>query len=620
MPQFKIKKKYPSGARLGKIATSGGTIETPAFFPIVNFITGPPGIFRNGGIWRHIKIDVLKRQKRSHFMSQILHFTDFNVSPNILNQWFHDGKHNITLRDRIIEAMPSPKQHGLNLFADSGGFKLLFNREYDLSGYDFDATPDGILKLQAKFGANLIATLDYPFHPQMLVSEKKGRAKKSVDNAIFTLTQLDRVFPNSNTRPFPYLPIHGHDQREVKEFTSQLLKRIEAIEYEEPFGLAVGSLVPIKNSSTRILDVIFGLNAAIRESKIFHLDEIPIHVFGITGGLIPILAYTGVDSFDSATYVQSAINLKFIFDGGKTSNIFDMKRLECNCKYCRKLDEIGLKESKKIIKSKPCIKHRAGSKQVYKSEIYALIALHNLRRFDKMMDGVLTTMQYADGDTLSDEISCLTYRSNKWRKLIQLIEQNIVSPVEPQIVKRSIPKKFERYKQISFRHKPAHFNINQKPFVTKKCPIMLILQCSKEKPYFQSRINKILFDELKNNDITPNLIQKVTLSGMYGPVPEQFEKEDPIIKYDYILTPQAKKRIELLKNRTINFLETHGKGFDVIVGYATTKAYRNVLEKVRKESSMNLILLPSSVRKAYSKEMTRSENIRDLLNVLKKYT
>ncbi len=73
--EFEVVLKSHGDARLGLLRTKRGLINTPAFFPILNFMTGPPGIERNGGIWKYLKIEFIKNRKITHLMTQIMHFT-----------------------------------------------------------------------------------------------------------------------------------------------------------------------------------------------------------------------------------------------------------------------------------------------------------------------------------------------------------------------------------------------------------------------------------------------------------------------------------------------------------------------------------------------------------------
>jgi 7-cyano-7-deazaguanine tRNA-ribosyltransferase len=98
-------------------------------------------------------------RRQMALMSQALHFLDFGVSANSLARWRTTG-----LREPYNHAYPD-LDYTAPLFLDSGGFKLLWTRELDLSRYGIRANSEAILHLQRDFGGEIIATLDYPLPP-----------------------------------------------------------------------------------------------------------------------------------------------------------------------------------------------------------------------------------------------------------------------------------------------------------------------------------------------------------------------------------------------------------------------------------------------------------------------
>ena len=145
----------------------------------------------------------------------------------------------------------------------------------------------------------------------------------------------------------------------------------------------------------------------------------------------------------------------------------------------------------------------------------------------------------------------------------------------------------------------------------KKKPVMLLLPCSSEKPYSKSRTHKAVYTELKKTGIDMGQIQKVTISGNYGPVPEEFENEKQIMQYEYMLNPNSKDRIELIVDRTVAFLKKHGGKYEMIVGYATSKAYRTVIEQALKEYGKGEVE-PKDLKTRRGVEMGRKSNLKQL--------
>ena len=97
--------------------------------------------------------------------------------------------------------------------------------------------------------------------------------------------------------------------------------------------------------------------------------------------------------------------------------------------------------------------------------------------------------------------------------------------------------------RISLKHNSNSFNIlSQDHHPSSDKDILLFIPCSKEKPYSDSRTHQAVFDHLTS--IRDN-IHKVTVSGLYGPVPEGFEQAKPVMEYNYVLARQDEQQMEL---------------------------------------------------------------------------
>jgi predicted RNA-binding protein len=110
-------------------------------------------------------------------------------------------------------------------------------------------------------------------------------------------------------------------------------------------------------------------------------------------------------------------------------------------------------------------------------------------------------------------------------------------------------------------------------------------------------------------------IHKITLSGLYGPVPEEFELEEAVVRYDFQLSPRNTAQIQLSANRFNTYLDRHSHHYELIVGYATSHAYRKVLELVQKDYQ-NFILLPTKPKQKRLSEFFRHIHLDELVVVL----
>ncbi|MEQ8998021.1 MAG: DUF5591 domain-containing protein [Coleofasciculus sp. B1-GNL1-01] len=176
---------------------------------------------------------------------------------------------------------------------------------------------------------------------------------------------------------------------------------------------------------------------------------------------------------------------------------------------------------------------------------------------------------------------------------------------------KSQPNRDERI--VSLNYTPDDFDIlknGYQPSQDKR--VLLIIPCSGGKPYSKSRSHRLIAERLEQGlGEKTKLIQKVTLSGLYGIVPEEYELEDAILGYDFRLERFNREQITLVTNRLVTFLERYSK-YDAYIGYATSSAYRAVLEQAAKKVSC-LQVLPVKPKTRRLTEFFRRENIAELV-------
>ncbi len=267
-------------------------------YPVVSFITGttPNG----GGLWKYILRGPhgLLRSNRP-VMTQALHFLDFRVSPAALSRW----------RTKTLRIHYNG-HFGLNytgdLFVDSGGFTLLTDPDLDLSEYGFLSShlAEHITQLQLDLGSTYLVSLDFPIPPNLSPKDAIERQRKTLQNALTAARYLQALGDGHSKL---YVPVHGRDPQDVKQFTQCVF---EAFEREglldQIYGIALGSMVPLRKASmeSSILEFCCAVRSVIPE-------QMPLHVFGVTGSLMPFLAASGATSFDASGYVQNARVLRY---------------------------------------------------------------------------------------------------------------------------------------------------------------------------------------------------------------------------------------------------------------------------------------------------------------------
>ena len=637
VPQFRTTHNSTRG-RLGELSLCRAgerlpALVTPLLFPVAAFMTG--GTPRGGGLWKYTlhanqEHGVLRRDLP--VLSQVLHFLDFRFGPNTFNRW----------RQRPLRDAYNEEHVGLDyqapLFLDSGGFKLLFNSKLDLTEYGLppdDKLPERILELQRDLGGDMIATLDYPLPPNLERSEAEERMAKSRQNALIAAQRLCEM---PEYTPLLYVAAHGQTGDDIRRYVDKVFSARQQNDLGEvPFGIAIGSLVPLRVRAGRkhelIVDIVRGAVAGIPEKR---RPVTPVHVFGISGSMIPLLVYMGVDTFDSSSYVQNARRLAY--SDPKTHRVYrvlEMDGLDCDCRICRTLDFDDLHRT---LTQGQSFHPRPGDK--FKSEFYAAIALHNLEmdyriveqtreavRADAMVDHLLESAERfpelgralhrlaEEDEVLRPRLRRVLFgqmRSNGQSASAnddRLREASLASPYQPELFPRD-------KRTVSLRFTPDSFRVPPDYAPPEGKKVLLILPCSGKKPYAASRTHAFLMSRLRERfGIQADAVHKVTLSGLYGPVPEEYEQQEPVLRYDFRLVAQNTSQIALCTQRMAQFLSRYGPAYEAVFGYATSLAYRSVLERAGRRYK-GLRLYPTRPKRRRLTEFFRGANVEELLEAL----
>jgi 7-cyano-7-deazaguanine tRNA-ribosyltransferase len=591
-------------------------LETPFLFPVVSLITGSTS--RGGGFWKYVlQADSENGLLRRNIpvMSQVLHFLDFqSTTPTAVIDWRREsirGKYNNQLEGLDYSAP---------IFLDSGGFKLMWGQSVDLSNYGLTiengSGPKTIFDLQQDFGGNIIASLDYPIPPGLSHAEARERMNKSQKNAI-SAAQLIR---DSDYDPFLFVAVHGQTKEAIRDYVKCVFYEFAELDLcKIPFGLAIGSLVPLRGSRkhSEIVSLVQGVIEGIPPD---FRSNVPIHVFGITGNLIPILAYLGVDSFDSSTYAQQARNLHYLEPNSKKlKSVLELDEWFCKCKICEK---VSLKEIQDGLVTS--IKYKPLKNGVYKSKYYSDIALHNLEMDFEILSN---TREAIKNELLQEYLVEYTHKNPQLLSLVELLSKSdqklskLMSRTHKIVGKPKNSDDTPRISKVSLRYSSLDFNILETDFKgpKKAKSILLLIPCSQGKPYSTSRthrfITKVLLENLEKKS---SIIHKVTLSGLYGPVPEEYEKLQQVMEYDFQLQSYDYKQIEMVTERVDQYITKYSNHYSLLLGYATSKAYRTVLENVAKKNK-DFRLFPRSLHNRRLTEFFRTRNIEELIKFIQSH-
>ena len=595
-------------------------LSTPMLYPVVSFMTGSTP--RGGGLWKYLLRDFMKHD--IPMLSQVLHFLDFPFEGKHLEKWRQK-----TMREWYQEVNGV---YNAPLFLDSGGFKLLYKAGLDLKefGIEKETEADDIFALQEDFGGEIIASLDYPLPPGLERSEAEKRLNLSLENAYRAATLLAaKAHP-----PFLYVCCHGQSQSDIESYVRQVFDRLLGV--LPSFGLAVGSLVPLRGKQdAAVLERICGVQKAIPESERGHT---PIHAFGVSGELTPILTYMGVDSFDSTSYIQAARGLNYADPLTRAKRkVMELDELTCTCRICQ---EVSLDEIHRTLMEEVSYKRTSTGK--YKSECYASIALHNF----ELEAGLLSRMKDAiEADEALEELVHHASTGRGVRNAVGWLTENdtefanrmaktvvATATSENRRTVKSNPDQLELFPALSTKETDSSLQQEQptisldytsdsfsipsdyKPPKDKK--ILLTIPCAGKKPYSLSRTHTIINTKLQNAfGENQRAIHKITLSGLYGPVPEEFESEEPVVRYDFQLSPRNTAQIQLGADRFKAYLDKHSDHYALVVGYATSQAYRTVFECVQERCS-DFILLPMTLKQKRLSEFFRHVHLDELIEVL----
>lgn len=492
------------------------------------------------------------------------------------------------------------------MFLDSGGFKLLYNAGLSLSEFGIrkETEADDILDFQLSLGGDIVASLDYPLPPGLVRSEAKTRMDRSLQNAF----QVAERLAGMDNPPYLYICCHGQSREDIQNYVTQVFKRLpESL----PFGLAVGSLVPLRgDNDSEVLSRISGVMDAIPESL---RDRIPIHAFGVSGNLTPILAYMGVDSFDSTSYIQAARSLSYSHpETGKKLKIMELDSMECPCRVCQEtcLDE--MQQAFMAAKS-----YRRTSTGKYKSYYYAKIALHN---FEMEAETLKHMVEAIEADNSLEALVDHASKARGVREAVNWLVENraeFAAKMSKKVI--AAPRRLqikETQQTLSLNYTPDSFSVPPDYQPPSEKRILVAIPCAGKKPYSLSRTHSIVNTKLRNAfGKNQGCIHKITLSGLYGPVPEEFEKQEAVVRYDFQLLPRNAAQIQLGADRFNAYLDKHGQHYELIVGYATSNAYRKVLERVQKHHQ-DFILLPTKPKQKRLSEFFRHIHLDELIEVL----
>jgi 7-cyano-7-deazaguanine tRNA-ribosyltransferase len=270
-------------ARVGKLKTKSGTVETPLLFPVVNPFTQL----------------VAPRRLKEEFGFEAVITNAYILKKHVENQPAQNGLHRFLSFDGAV-------------MTDSGAYQTLIYG-------DVEVTPKEIVEYQEYIGSDIATILDIP--TGWLVSEK--RARQTVDETVKRAEQLQGFKVREDILWVG--PVQGGKYLNLVAESAKKMSRLS-------FDIhALGS--PTEVMERYRFDVLVDM---IMAAKMNLPVERPLHLFGAGHPFMFALAVAlGCDFFDSAAYALYAKQNRYLTETG-TLRLDNLEYFPCTCPKCAK--------------------------------------------------------------------------------------------------------------------------------------------------------------------------------------------------------------------------------------------------------------------------------------------
>jgi len=290
-------------ARLGKVKTKHGILDTPTLLPVVN-----------------PKILTLSMDELKECGAQGLITNSYIIYKNI----------------ELKEIAEEKGVHGLlnwngPIMTDSGTFQSHVYGEINIQ-------PDEILNFQKRIGVDIGTVLDVFCEPETRFEE----AKKELEE---TQNRIEEADKNKGSI-FLAAPIQGGRHLDLRLEAAQMASKTGADLFP------IGGVVPLmeKNNFEKLAEVIIASKKGLDISK-------PVHLFGCGHPMLFALAsFLGCDLFDSASYAKFASRDSLMFTWG-TKNLEELEEMPGEFSAAPGLTVKELKKMEKNARQKIIAKH-----------------------------------------------------------------------------------------------------------------------------------------------------------------------------------------------------------------------------------------------------------------------
>jgi len=296
---FEIK-RYCLAARIGKIRTKSGFLETPYLFPVID-------------------------TRRQFVSTQELNELGFKGL--ITNSYL------LFKRKEIVDDIHVYLNHDGVVMTDSGGYQIL---EFG----QVNASQEEIIGFQEKINVDIAVILDVPTGSNANYAKAFESVQSTLNNAQTSIklrTREDILWVG---------PIQGGEYLDLVKVCTQRLSSL-------PFHiLALGSPTEFleRYNYEKVLQMIYTVKLNAPPSR-------PIHLFGAGHpAILPFFVALGVDLFDSASYALYARDDRYL-TSLRTYRLDDIYEFPCKCDVCRKFSPKELRSLNKDNRRRLLAKH-----------------------------------------------------------------------------------------------------------------------------------------------------------------------------------------------------------------------------------------------------------------------
>lgn len=291
-------------ARIGRLETKSGFIETPMLLPVINpyIQTVPP------------------KKLEEEFGCRALITNAYIIQKNFKETATKKGLHDFL-------------NFSGSIMTDSGAYQLLIYK-------DIETSPEEIVHFQEKIDTDIATILDIPTGWGVTKEYAQHTVKETVKRA----KALEKMKTREDTAWVG--PVQGGQYLDLVAKSAKEMARL-------PFQIhALGSPTPVMEQYK--FDTLVDM---IATAKINLPSDRPLHLFGAGHPFMFSLAVAlGCDLFDSAAYALFARTDRYMTESG-TTRLDELEYFPCSCPVCNKTDPKSVKALPKEDRQKLLAEH-----------------------------------------------------------------------------------------------------------------------------------------------------------------------------------------------------------------------------------------------------------------------